>query len=296
MKTLIAVSECGSFSEAAKRVFVSQAAIGQQMKRLENMIETELFDRSKNPPVLNSRGRSIVPRAREVVRSYENLLAEMNGEFMLQGELSLGAVPSTIRGLIPISIKSLVENYPDLHIRVVAGTSGELHELIERGALDAAVLSRPNKIGPNLHWQTIVEEDLVLLTSRDVEEREPKFLLSTLPYVRLTGRTSVRQLADEWLTDNDISVRPTMEMDSLETLSSMIAHNLGVSIVPNFCVQDPIFASLRKIELQGTSKPRVLGMMTRVDCLKLNFVDALLNELKRTVVDHATTDTPKETL
>lgn len=256
------------------------------MKRLEDIVETELFDRSTKPPVLNNRGRSIVPLAREVVSSYESLISELSGKATFQGELSLGAVPSTIRGLIPLSMKRMLNNYPDLHIRLVAGTSGELQELVERGALDAAVLSKPEKPGSRVHWQTIAEEELVLLSSPELEERDPETLLKNLPYVRLSGRTSVRQLADGWLADNDIVVRPTMEMDSLETLSSMIAHNLGVSIVPNFCVQDPIFASLRKFPLKATSKSRILGVMTRTDCLKLSFVDALVDELKLTVAEH----------
>ena len=286
-KTLIAVSESGSFAEAAKRVYVSQAAVGQQMKRLEEIARAELFDRSGKAPRLNSLARSIIPRAREIVRDYDSLLSEMGGEVSLQGELSLGAVPSTIRGLIPLSIKALVESYPDLHIRVVAGTSGYLQELVERGALDTAVLSKPDKLSPLCRWQTIVEEELVLVSSPEVKETNPEILLKDLPYVRLTGQTTVRQLADDWLGDSNIIVRSTMEMDSLETLSSMIAHNLGVSIVPNFCVQDPIFASLRKIPLNANSRVRYLGMMTRIDCPKLNFVDALLPQLKQTVIDHA---------
>ena len=129
----------------------------------------------------------MVPKAREVVRDYENLLAEMGGEVSLQGELSLGAVPSTIRGLLPLSIKALIKNYPDLHIRVVAGTSSDLQELLERGALDAAVLSKPQKLSSEVHWQNIVEEELVLLCSPEVEETQPKILLTEMPFVRLAG-------------------------------------------------------------------------------------------------------------
>ena len=266
---------------------VSQAAVGQQMKRLEILVGAAIFERTGKAPKLNNLAHSIIPRAREVVREYDSLLSEMGGTVSLEGEISLGAVPSTLRGLIPLSIKALVRNYPNLHIRVVAGTSADLQELVERGALDAALVSKLGTLGSNLHWQTIVEEELVLLCSPGVLLNEPETLLRELPYVRLAGRNSVRQLADDWLADQNIAVRATMEMESLETLSSMVAHNLGVSIVPNFCVKDPIFESLKKVPLKTNPRVRTLGMLTRTDCLKLNIVNALIPELKAIVAEHA---------
>ena len=146
LRTLIAISEHGSFSAAADHVCLTHAAVGQQMKRLEELFQVELFDRSNKSPQLNPLGLALIPRAREVVYAYEALFNDVTGDTQLSGELILGAVPSTIRGLIPQSMKKLIKSYPDLHIRVVPGLSGSLLEQVERGALDAAVLSTPLKI------------------------------------------------------------------------------------------------------------------------------------------------------
>lgn len=286
LKSLIAISECGSFSAAADRVCVSQAAIGQQMKRLEEQLNVSIFDRSRKIPKLNSVGKSMIPKARHVVNAYEAMISEVAGDAKLVGELTLGAVPSSIRGLIPLSIKKLILNYPDLHIRVMPGLSGELLEQVERGALDAAVMSAPGDVGLSLNWQPFVKEELVLLASAEIEESDPMKLLQEMPFIRHTRRAAVGILSDDWLAKNKIVVRPSMEMESLEALCSMVAHNLGISIVPNLCVQDPIFASLKKIPLAGHSNPRVLGVLTRSDCSKLRVVDMLLRELEQTVDKH----------
>ncbi|MGB7287264.1 MAG: LysR family transcriptional regulator [Salaquimonas sp.] len=286
LKTLIAISECGSFSGAADRICISQAAVGQQMKRLEEQLSVALFDRSRKIPRLNSVGKSMVPKARQVVNAYEAMVSEVSGDAQMVGELTLGAVPSAIRGLIPLSIKKLIKNYPDLHIRVVPGLSGDLLEQVERGAIDAAVLSAPGDVGLSLQWQPFVDEELVLLVSPEVEENDPMKLLQELPFIRHTRRAAVGILSDDWLAKNKIVVRPSMEMESLETLCSMVAHNLGISIVPNLCVQDPIFASLKKLPLAGHSAPRTLGVLTRSDCSKLLVVDMLLKELELTVEEH----------
>ncbi|MEP3279071.1 MAG: LysR family transcriptional regulator [Stappiaceae bacterium] len=289
LKTLIAISECGSFSAAAERVCVSHAAVGQQMKRLEETLQVALFDRSNRTPQLNQLGKALVPRAREVVRAYETMLDDLIGEGKLFGELTLGAVPSTIRGLIPQSIKKLIQAYPELHVRVVPGVSGDLHEQIERGGLDAAVLSTPDRVGANLNWQPFVEEELVLLASPEVTEDDPAILLHSMPYIRHTRRAAVGRLAEEWLQEHEVTVRPSMEMESLETLSSMVSHNLGISIVPNICVPDPIFEKLRKIPLHkiahGKRSARTLGILTRADCTKMRLVARLLDEIKITVSD-----------
>lgn len=147
-RTLIAISETGSFSAAANQVFVTHAAVGQQMKRLEDQLGVALFDRSEKSPRLNQLGKALVPKAREVVAAYDTILDDLTGDPALIGELILGAVPSTIRGLIPQVIKRLITAYPDLRVRVTPGLTPDLQDEVERGSVDAAVLSKPGASRP----------------------------------------------------------------------------------------------------------------------------------------------------
>lgn len=285
-KTLIAISECGSFSGAAEKVCVTQAAVGQQMKRLEALLNVALFDRSEKTPRLNQLGKALVPKAKAVVMSYETILDDLTGDPRMIGELSLGAIPSTIRGLIPKSVKRLVDVYPDLHIRVVPDLSPNLFEQIERGSLDAAVLSEPKRIPTNLNWMPFFEEELMLLTSPEVTETDPLRILASMPYIRHTRQSAVGQLAEEWLSANKVAVRDVMEMGSLENLASMVVHNLGVTVGPNICVPDPIFQELRKIPLGPTAVSRTLGVMTRTDCSKIQLVHRLFEQIVLTLEEH----------
>ena len=284
LKTLIAISEQGSFSAAASTVNVSHAAIGQQMKRLEESLHVALFDRTKNTPQLNQLGKALVPKARDIVHAYDTLLDDLTGEAQWFGELTLGAVPSTIRGLVPLSIKALIPNHPKLHIRVVPGLSASLLEQVERGALDAAILSQPAAVAANLSWQPIVEEKLVLITAAEVRDEDPIQLLRKMPYIRHTRQAAFGMLSEAWLGSHNIAVNTSMEMESIESVTSMVAHNLGISIVPEMCVPDEIFATLRKIELPGPRHFRTLGVMTRVDCPKIRLVDRLTEQLENTVL------------
>jgi len=281
-KTLVAISELGSFSAAASHICISHAAVGQQMRRLEEKLQVALFDRSERTPSLNQLGIALVPKAKAIIHDYDTVLDDLIGDAQFIGELTIGAVPSTIRSLIPLSVKKLVVNYADLHIRVVPGLSDDLFDQVKRGGIDAALMSEPARIDGNLSWFPIAEEELVLLTSHEVTIDDPMQILNEMPYIRHTRRAAVGVLVDQWLLKNEISVREAMVMESIETVSSMVSHNLGVSIVPNLCFPDSTFRKMRKIKLGPNTYTRVLGILIRSDCSKIRLVDRLRMQIETT--------------
>ena len=281
-RTLIAIAENGSFSAAANAVCVSHAAVGQQMRRLEETLQVVLFDRSQRTPRLNQLGLALVPKAKAIVHAYDTVLDDLTGDAQFIGELTLGAVPSTVRGLIPMSVKKLIASYPDLHIRVVPGLSGDLFDQVSRGGLDAAVISQPASLDRNLNWSPFAEEKLVLLTSPELALDDPRQILREMPYIRHTRRAAVGILVEQWLQQNKIAVREAMVMESIATVSGMVEHNLGVSIVPDLCLPDPAFNKLRRIPLQPDTFPRILGILTRSDCSKIRLVERLHEQISLT--------------
>jgi len=295
-KTLIAIADTGSFRGAAEVVCVTDAAVGQQMRRLEDTLGVTLFDRSDRSPRLNQLGQAFVPKARTIVAAYDSVLDDLTGDPAMIGELILGAVPSSIGGLIPETAKRLVALFPDLRLRIVPDLSPVLLEQVEQGTLDAAVMSAPPRIQSNLIWMPFFEERLVLLTGPDVTETDPIQILASHPYIRHTRRASVGLMAEEWLARHHIKVNDTMEMGSLENLASMVAHGLGVSIGPDICVPDPVFRALRKIPLGPTAPVRQLGVLVRADCSKLRLVQELLAQVESVVGLHGEDQSSKENL
>jgi DNA-binding transcriptional LysR family regulator len=126
LKTLIAIAEKGTFAAAANVVFISHAAVSQQMKILEDELQVSLFDRSKRSPQLNQLGQALVTKAREIVHDYDNIVGSIISDGGLMGELTIGALPTTLTGLAPRAISVLKARYPNLHIRVTPGLSADL--------------------------------------------------------------------------------------------------------------------------------------------------------------------------
>ena len=283
LRSFLAFQENGSFSAAADQLCITKAAVGQQMKLLEESLQTPLFDRNGYMPALNSEGIAFVKEAQKVLLSYDTLFNSMGAEDDFFGTISLGAVPSAILALVPLSVKSMMKEVTNTKIRIIPGTSTDLYDHVLNGSIDMVILSKPQRIEPGLQWDLLSEEPLVLLTSSNFKGSDPIQILKTQPYIRLAQRTSVGLLADNWLIKHKITVKETMIMETMETLGSMVAHGLGVSVAPNLTKPDPIFSNLRKIPLVKGTEARVLGMLTRKDNPKTKVIMKFKQHINNTI-------------
>ncbi len=279
LRTLVAVAEQGTFAAAAEAVFVSQAAVSMQMKSLEHDLGAALFDRKRRPPALNPLGLALVPRAREIVRAYDAMRQSVTDPHGLSGDLTIGAVPTTMTGLVPKAIGALRATYPMLHIRVVPDLSAGLVPQVDRGHLDAAVVSRPPYPLSQLDWTPIAAEPLIVLAAPGTRADDPRALLERSPFIRFNRQAWVGRLIEDWLQKNRIHVREVMELDTLEAISAMVFHGLGVSIVPRRCVPSPAPLPLLRIALDAPQHARVLGLVMRPDCPSRRQVEALAGAL-----------------
>ncbi|WP_342723506.1 LysR family transcriptional regulator [Bradyrhizobium sp. B097] len=302
LKTLIAVADQGSFSAAAKQVFITHAAVSQQIRALEEEWKVPLFDRSRRTPVLTPAGRALVSKAREVVAAYDNIVPSVLGNQGIEGILSLGAVPTTLTGLVPLAVSKLKRDYPALHVVVVPGLTTTLIQQVERGQLDLAIVSKPQFIPRNLVWYDLAEEVLELLASIEAEGRDPVQLLENSPFIRFSRQAVVGSLIETWLQENKIIVRETMELESLEAISSMVYYNLGVSIAPRTCVAASNALPLKHLPLgRGKGLSRMLGCISRADSVRIRAIDetnvrlaATIREGQRPLLQRSMRTPPKE--
>ena len=112
---------------------------------------------------LNPLGRALVPRAREIIKSYEDLVPSLLGEQTEIQKISIGAVPTTMAGLVPRALSALRGSYRNLHIRVMPGLSADLLPLVEQGYLDAAIISKSPQTYAHMLFRAFAEEPYVLL-------------------------------------------------------------------------------------------------------------------------------------
>lgn len=282
LKTLIAVAERGTFSAAADAVFVTHAAVSQQMRTLEDDWQVAIFDRSSRTPEFTPLGRAILAKAREVVQLYDAIVPSVLGDDGLKGDFALGAVPTSLTALVPFSVARLKINCPDLHVRLFPGLSTHLVHQVERNALDAALVSKPLLVPRGLVWHRLAIEELVLIASPNVTSEDPVEILRRSPFIRFSRDAVVGTIIENWLQANGIEVQDSMELGSLEAIYSMVIANLGVSIIPEPCVRVANPPPLRRVHLAKQNAPfRELGLIYRKDRTKSRVVAEVVQALER---------------
>jgi DNA-binding transcriptional LysR family regulator len=268
LKTLIAIAEHGSFAAAGEAIGLTQSAVSLHVKSLEDDLETKLFDRTTRPPRLNTRGRNLVDRARDIIEQCESL----------SGSLDIGSVPTLLSGILPPALSAIRATHPDLRIRVSSGLSADLVGRVHKGELDAAVVTEPSQLQTGLSWHMFAEEPLMVIAPKGTRGSTDRELLDAGPFIRFQRFAWAGRLIDTNLKDRGIRVNTGMEIDSLEAIASMVVHGLGVSVVP-----DRAGASLPdgivKIPFGDPLLNRVIGVVERRDNPKAHLIRALVEIL-----------------
>lgn len=278
-KTFLAIAELGTFSEAAKAEYLTPSAVSQQMRALEDELRVSLFDRTKRPPELNPTGYAIVPKVRELVRVYESIKPSLSDELAAVQNLTVGTVATSMSGLMPKALKRLQEANDRLHVRLYPALSDDLYAQVDRGFLDAAVITEPMTVYDHLVWRPFTEEPYVVLANGQVESDDAREILETYPFIRFARKAWVGRTVDQWLVEHGIRVNESMELDTLEAVSAMVRNNLGVSILPNPCVGIPEHESLKTVDLGSDAPTRVLGVLYRRDSSLQTLIELLWREL-----------------
>lgn len=284
LKTLVAIADHGTFSAAAEAVFVTHAAVSQQMRALEAEWRVQIFNRSTRTPEFTPLGRALLAKAREVVRAYDDIVPSVIGDDGLKGEFLLGAVPTTLTGLTPFATAVLKARFPELHVGLFPGLTTHLINEVDRNTIDAALLSRPAVLPANLVWHQVAAEELVLIASERVSSADPVEVLQSNPFIRFSRDAVVGSIIEAWLQSQNIQVSESMELAGLEAIYAMVQAELGVSIIPEPCVRVPDIQALKRIPLLAEGGPqRHLGLVHRRDSTKTRVIEEILRAISAAV-------------
>lgn len=227
--------------------------------------------------------------ADELVRGYDRLVHDRRGQGSVEGHLRLGAVPSVITGILPAAIAAVRRRHPGVHVEITMALSAELVDRLERGRLDAAIVSELGRVREGYVWSPFAREPLVLIAPPDAPQQSAGELLAGYPFIRYTRQAWVGRLIDATLKRRRIKVDEAMTLDTLEAVTAMVAHGLGVSIVPQRGHSAPLPFPVRVVALPKPAVHRVVGLLRAQAHAKGHLADALLAELAALGGGHAGT-------
>src|ERR1700736_2850994 len=135
LRTFVAVAETGRMTTAAKVVNVSQSAISQQIKRLEELFGVELFDRQVGAARLTRDGEKLVLHAHRLISLNDEVVGQMK-ELDFVGEVRLGVPHDIVRVLMPPILRIFRQEHPNVLITLVSDTTRTLRSLLTERVID----------------------------------------------------------------------------------------------------------------------------------------------------------------
>jgi len=141
---LLAINKYRSFSKAAENIFVTQPALTIQIKRLEEELGVELFDRNKKPLETTEIGERIIEQARFLQKNIEKL-PDIVSEFKreLSGNLRIGIIPTVSPYLVPKFVNQFIEKFPEVNLHFTELITEDILERLEEGTIDAGIIVTP---------------------------------------------------------------------------------------------------------------------------------------------------------
>ncbi|POR52124.1 LysR family transcriptional regulator [Paraburkholderia eburnea] len=263
LRTLRAVARSGSFALAAQNTALTQAAVSLQMRGLEEALERQLFDRRARQVAFTREGEEICAKVERILELIDELPA--SADDTLQGSVIIGAVVSVI-GALSLAVAHLKTGHPELEVRLTSARSAELAEMVQTGEVDVAVVvgNADGALHESLAWTPLYEEPLMLVTSRATKGNDARRILRERNFLRFDRRVPTGAVIDEALRMLGIKPQEYLELNSIETIVSLVRNDVGVSVLPVLhngnWRDDP---NLKLVELNRPPFLRTVGMIHR---------------------------------
>lgn len=280
LETFLAITRHGGFAAAARAVNLTASAVSQQISTLEMELGAELFDRTRRPPALTSKGREVLTAARSILRIVtETKTAVSGGE--VRGTLALGTLRTGGSFIVPRALAHLRETYPELTYRLRIGMSEELMAEVVSGQLDAALVADHVAVPAGLSWTPVVSEPLVVLVPPGAAGRRLEDLVSEVPYIRYRTRVPLARQIDMEMARLGISPRQSISVNTMTAVIGCVEAGLGFAVIPYVALQHTLTAALEWFPFGSPPLSRHLGVVQRLDSSRAKVLDTLAEALRQ---------------
>ena len=232
-----------SFSEASKKLYISQSAVSQSIKALEGKLSQTLFIRNTKKVRLTPEGeillRHIEP-AISLIRRGESQLLE---SITTGGQIRIAASDTICRYFLVPYIERFHQAFPNLHIKVINATSIRCVDILKNGQADFIVVNYPNAYLNNL-WsiKRIKQFRDVFVANQSFSQLKDRKLslaeLSEYPLLMLDKQSTTSEFLHSLFQQHQLELVPEAELSSNDLLIDLARIGLGVAFVPDYCVPE----------------------------------------------------------
>lgn len=233
LKIFYEVAKEGSVSKAAVKLHISQPAVSQNIKMLEQEIGFSLFFRTNKGVKLTNEAAEVYNYCKNIFRQVDLLNQTLQDLSTLEaGILTIGASDTICKYYLIDILKKFEENYPKIRYRVTNCTTSESLNLLKQHSVDVAFIHTPI-LKENFSYHNCLRLDDVFVCAYDFDDSKIKHLsdLSKYRILLLEESSYSRKVLDNNLLKYNIKLKPKFELASLDLLIEFCKKNMGIICV-----------------------------------------------------------------
>lgn len=266
--SLIKIVETGSYTKAAERLALSQPAVSQHIRQLEETLGVRIFEHSHNKLQLTPEGEIVVNYARRMVALSNNMEQTLKNEREKIRSLTLGITHSAESGAIIEALAAYVNSFEGLNLKILTNTSDNLYSMLRNYELDFAFVE--GKINDPAFRYMMLDTDCLILavppghklarqSMVTIDQLKKERLILRLPNSN-TRNLFTASLESQNLSVNDFNV--TMEIDSIASIKDLVRRGFGVSVLAkSTCMSELKKEKLAVLTIENLSMVREINIV-----------------------------------
>jgi len=256
-----------SFSAAAEKLYVSQSAVSQAVKSLEEKMGRKLFYRKGRGVKLTQEGELLfqhVEQAYNLIKTAESKVAQLHN--MESGEIRMGASDTICKYFLISYLEKFINRYPNIKVHIISRTSSHIADILKNGLIDFGIVTLPVEAKNFIIREFTSVEDIFVASDKFSflkYRKMPLRELSKLPLLMLHRNSATRRNFDMYLHQKGVSIKPEIELENIDLLVELARIGLGVAHVLKESAQAFIESGeLFKVEIAEKMPERKLGIIS----------------------------------
>lgn len=281
LEYILAIDTYRHFAKAADACLVTQPTLSMQLKKLEEELNIDIFDRSKQPIIPTDAGKQLIEQARIILREAKKLQQiAKHYDDSFEGSLTIGIIPTLAPYLLPYFLGDFLKKYKLIKLVIQELTTEEIIFKLNKDELDVGILATP------LHENNLVEEPLFyeeikvyahynhpLTKKRNLDHND---ILRNDIWMLSKGNCFRNQVIN--ICSNPIRMNDQLkyESGSIETLKKMVEMEGGFTLLPELAVLELSNKKINQVAEFKKPKPlREISMVYARSVAKKKFIDVL---------------------
>jgi len=264
-RIFITVAEAGSISDAARLLYITQPAVSQSVRRLEQELGVKLFQRGAKGVALTREGELLREYVASAIGMLEAGESRMRMLSMLDaGELRIGASDTVSKWFLMPIIRRFHDMYPNVSLSITNRTSSETLRLLRSGSIDVGYVNLPAEMEGVVFEECLPVHD-VFVASEDFSHLRESMVtpaeLAKLPLIMLEDKSNSRRWVDNHFRKNGVVLAPGVELSAHDLLLDFAGIGLGVAcVIREFAAGTMEKEGLFELDLQPPVPRRAIGV------------------------------------